>query len=289
MKLHDSVWGLGVRARNLAKRLGLLGSFEPVLLDWGRRLLPPPSEPVEVALPYGMTMSVPAGYPAARSFATGLYERDVFRLFLNIVRQGMAIVDVGASVGYYTLLASQLVGPSGHVYAFEPDPKTLDYLLRNLHANRCSNVTVVERAISDQKGSGILIRDPTSDERNWLTDAPPGAVPSIGVQTITLDEFFAEREWPPVHIVKMDIEGSESAALEGMIELSRRNPELQLIMEWDVTYMRRAGTKPEALVSAIRTLGFAKGYIIERGLKPFSLGGMLPRMRGYYNCLFKKD
>jgi len=287
-RLHNAIWSLGVRARNLAKRLGILGPFEPVLLKLAPLLLPPPSQEVEIALPSGMRMMVPPGYPAARSFAAGLYERDVTRLFKGTVNEGMTVVDLGASVGYYTLLASHLVGASGRVYAFEPDAKTYAYLLRNIKANSIGNVVAVAKAVSDKTGTANLISDPGSDERNWLSTSPADS-PAHVVQTVRVDDFFAAEGWPSIDLIKMDIEGSEKAALEGMRELSRRNPGMQLIMEWDVTYMRRVGSTVEGLAALLRELGFTIGYVIELGARPVPLAGALPHTPGYYNWLVKKE
>lgn len=107
-----------------------------------------------------MTIVVPPAYANARTLAAGLYEPSVARLFENILGEGMTMVDLGANIGYYTLLASRLVGRSGRVYAFEPDPENHQYLLRNIVANGCRNVTVVEKAVYNITGTMTFLRDP---------------------------------------------------------------------------------------------------------------------------------
>ena len=87
----------------------------------------------------------------------------------------------------------------------------------------------------------------------------------------------------------MDIEGSEKAALEGMKELSDRNSGMRLIMEYALDNIRRAQTSPEALADILQDLGFEYGYIIERGMKPFSISSGLPETRAVYNLLLKKN
>ena len=285
--LNNATWALGVRLRNSAKRAGLLGHLEPVILTMAQKLIPPPQREVEVTLPLGIRMVVPPGYPAARSFAAGCYEEDVTQLFESIVKEGMTVIDLGANIGYYTLLASRLVGIGGRVYAFEPDARTYEYLCRNIQANDCRNVIMINKAASDKTGAAFLIRDTRSDEKNWLSSRPPSDV-SIIVHTVTLDEFFEREGWPSIDLVKIDIEGSENAALNGMQVLCRRNPLMQIVMEWDVSYIKRSGGTVEELASTLRKAGFIKAYVIEWGLKPVSLAGELPRTAGYYNLLVRQ-
>lgn len=87
----------------------------------------------------------------------------------------------------------------------------------------------------------------------------------------------------------MDIEGGEKAALEGMRELSRRNSQIQLIMEFDLANLRRSGATREALATVLQSLGFSTGYIIEQDMKPFPVPQGLPRSRATYNLLLKKE
>ncbi len=287
-KLYNTIWRVGIQARDSVKQAGLLGLLEPIVLKWAPRLIRPPSTEVEVALPQGMKMVVPPGEPEARSLAAGLYEADLTHLFLRILREGMTVLDLGANVGYYTLLACKRVGASGNVYAFEPDPETCKYLLRNIRANGCLNATLAMRAVSNTTGIAYLVRDPTTYAKNWLSTSQPRSEHAV-VQTVTLDDFFAQEGWPPVDLVKMDIEGGEKAALEGMRELSRRNPQMQLIIEYSQENLLRAGTSREAFVAVLQELGFRRGYIIEQGLKPFSLSEGLSKTHATYNLFLKKE
>ena len=285
-KLYDAAWGLGVRSWSIAKRLGVLGPLEPILLKLAPFLIPPPAEEVEIALPWGANMLVPPGSSRARNYSTGLYERDVTALFQDTVKEGMTVVDLGAYIGYYTLLASRLVGASGRVYAFEPDCKNYSYLVRNTSANDCRNVLAESRAVANRTGSATFIAEPDG-EKSHLSGVPEKTA-SMVVQTVTLDDFFAEEGWPSVDLVKMDIEGSERAALEGMRELSRRNPGMRLIMEFNCMSMRRADASRDELVALLMELDFRRGYIIERDLKPFSLPEGFPDGQAVYNLLLAR-
>jgi FkbM family methyltransferase len=232
-------------------------------------------------------MLVPPNFLSYRNFAVGLYEKDVTRLFLEILKSDMTVVDVGASIGYYTLIASRIVGPKGKVYAFEPEERNYSYLVRNLSANHASNVVTIRKAASNKAGKSAFISE-GAGERGWVPENQATSSP-IKVDTLTLDSFFEAEGWPSVDVVKMDIEGSEKFALEGMRELSRRNHQMRLIMEFNLDAMRRTGIPPQALADTLMELGFTRGYIIERNLKAFPIVQGLKETSAIYNLLFTKQ
>src|SRR5216684_2183864 len=242
-QIDNHVWTLAVRLRNWAKRSSALGPIEPVLLKIGPRLIRAPRTEVVVRLGGGMTMRIPPGYPAARSFASGQYEPDVTRLFQRIIRTGMTVVDAGANVGYYSLLACESAGPTGRIYAFEPDPLNFSYLVQNLEANNCSTAQAAEVALSDSTRIGKFIRDAQGAEGFLTAESNPQAALEVSVDT--LDRCLEKVGWPSVDLIKLDIEGSELSALEGMRQVNLRNPQLQLIMELNLSATARAGASSE--------------------------------------------
>jgi FkbM family methyltransferase len=280
------VWTLTVRIIEKARRLGLIEPFEQVLRKISQLLIFQSQQDVWITLTDGMTMTAPPTYSATRYIATGLYEKEVTSLVRQLVKKGMGVVDLGANIGYYTLLASRLVGDSGKVYAFEPDPTAHSYLLRNIEANGCRNVAAFRKAVSNKGGVMTLIRDPLGSE-SFLQDRGKNGLEVV--ETVTMDRFFAKEGWPPIHLVKMDVEGSEKAVLEEMRELRRKNPLVQIIMELNSAALQRAGTNREELASALEALGFHMGYVIEKDLKPFSVADSFPSGKITYNLLFGRS
>jgi len=124
----------------------------------------------------------------------------------------MTVWDVGANVGFYTLLASRIVGVSGRVTAFEPVPKNVASLRRHLELNGVRNTRIIDRAVSDRDGvSGFLTME--SNAQGRLADGG-----GLSVDTISLDTYWRSSGEMP-EVVKMDIEGGEAVALSGGVEL----------------------------------------------------------------------
>ena len=285
---YNSVWGLGVRLRSFVKRIRFLIPLESAMLKFAPYLIPPPSKETKVLLPSGMTMIIPPGMPSARSFATGLYENDVAEVFTDSVTDGMTVVVVGANVGYHALLASFLVGSKGRVYAFEPDTRNYTYLVRNIQSNNCLNVKTIQKAASNSSDSATFIVDKYGVDGHLSSSLSSSARAEM-VQTISLDEYFFTESWPTVNVVVLDVEGGEYTVLQGMRELSRRNPQKSLIMECHISILRNNGVSIQNVSNLLNELGFHNGYIIGQSAKPFHIDNGLPRSRAAYDLLLEKE
>jgi len=208
--------------------------------------------------------------------AHGKYEPEVTKLLQDWLQPGMTFVDLGAHIGYYALLAARAVGARGRVYAFEPEPSNYALLNRNVEANGYDDVvTGVPKAVFSSCVVMPLfhnMRDASAYVRSAVSEAP------VMVQAITLDAFFSEARWPPVHFIKMDIEGAEKAALEGMVELSRRNPDLKLITEFNIECIAAAGLGPEALFDALLGLGFSNFSVVEQDCRALNVPEDIPAL-----------
>jgi len=139
----------------------------------------------------------------------GTYERQVQRLFREQLRPGAVALDVGANVGFFTLLASKLTGSSGRVYAFEPLPRNLGYLDRHVRLNDAANVTIEALAIAAASGEATF-RTAAHASMGGLRDGG-----DLRVATASLDDLIASGRVPRPDFIKMDIEGAEGDALRG--------------------------------------------------------------------------
>jgi len=193
----------------------------------------------------------------ARAFLLfqGRWEETETQLFCSLVRPGMTVVDIGANVGYYTLLAAKLTGPSGHVYAFEPSPENFRLLQRNVEANGYQNVTLVPKAVSAASGKASLTLDRSSSGGHSLSQFRGGA-DSVEVETVSLDDFFAGPQPTAIDVLKMDAEGAETGILAGMQGVLARNPGLTLLTEFFPRAICGFGSSPEDYVRQLAALGF---------------------------------
>ncbi|TBR21478.1 FkbM family methyltransferase [bacterium] len=142
------------------------------------------------------------------------YESAESRAFKERLRPGMTVFDLGANIGFYSVLASRLVGPAGRVYAFEPDHDNLWLLQRNIRENGCRNVEVCPYAVSESLGFADLYRNDAAPSAHSIAVPPPGSAAGRRVVSVSLDGLFPPEVCPD--FVKMDIEGAEFAALRGM-------------------------------------------------------------------------
>jgi FkbM family methyltransferase len=139
----------------------------------------------------------------------GSYEYEKQKALQGEIKTGQVVYDIGANVGFYSLLSSVLVGETGHVYSFEPFPENLLELKRHLQMNRIKNCTVIDAAVSSADGEAIF--DP-SDDRCTGHLAAHG---SLYVRTLSLDGLALRNEIPVPNLIKIDIEGAEYECLKG--------------------------------------------------------------------------
>lgn len=141
----------------------------------------------------------------------GTYEREQTRAFTERLGAGDVVLDIGANVGYYTLLSSVLVGDNGRVFAFEPDPRIARWLRRHVQMNGRQNVRVEEAAVSDTRGTARFERGGGSGTGHLAREG------GFEVRTLRVDDFCAERGIRP-SAIKIDVEGAEGAVLAGARE-----------------------------------------------------------------------
>jgi FkbM family methyltransferase len=150
-------------------------------------------------------------------------EPAVARQIVETLRPGDVFVDGGANMGFYTLLASKLVGSDGRVYAVEMIPETAERLRAHVADNGLTNVTVIERALSAREGETVHAAMP---QGRWgMASIVRGdSTGSRDIATTTLDAILKDE--PRVRLIKLDLEGAEPLALAGATETLRKTEQL---------------------------------------------------------------
>jgi FkbM family methyltransferase len=194
----------------------------------------------------------------------GVFEGETVELFLKVLAPGMTVLDVGANVGQYTLLAAGRVGPSGQVHAFEPTPRVAAKLRASVRLNGFGNVTVSETAVSDRCGEATLYFVEDDGENNILAPEP-GYSASVTVPTITLDEYLASNGINHVDVIKMDIEGAEPSALRGAPRLLSGDQAPLLFVEVNPRTLAFSKAGVDDLVGLLEQHGYIVGTIATYG------------------------
>jgi FkbM family methyltransferase len=205
------------------------------------------------------------------------------------VEPGMVVFDVGANLGFYTLLLAGRVGPTGRVHAFEPDPLSFE-ILKSRAAGR-ANVEINQTAVGDHEGHITLYTNRSNRADNRVH-------PSLGAETAeavevpltTLDGYCAARGIERIDAVKMDIQGAEVSALAGFRKtLARLKPRWMLI-EFSPEHLRGAGSSPEAFWAILGELGF-EPWGFEEGGEAFRIadtGAFTRRWEGGYTDVWAR-
>jgi FkbM family methyltransferase len=167
----------------------------------------------------------------------GRWESNYTEVFKTFLFPGATVLDVGANLGWYSLIAAPIVGPSGKVFAVEPNPHLANLVYMSLRTNGfASRSVVLNIAASDKIGILDLIVDPempgSAITRVGEYQVKPGVAPSkLKVSALPLDDAIGT-DSGPIHALKMDIEGFEGVALQGMQKIITRSPNLRMLLEW---------------------------------------------------------
>lgn len=226
----------------------------------------------------------------------GIWEPFETSLLLELLRPGDVFVDVGANIGYFTVLAASRVGDSGAVFAFEPDPDNYRLLQANTALNAVAHrVTCVPAALSDTAGQGYLYlsADNLGDHRVYAGEEPRASVP---IDLYCGSEFLAGR-LARLDLLKVDTQGSEFQVIAGLMPLLRALPRPpRVLIELTPHALREAASSGRALLELLATLGQPMWIIdhIEGRLHPSSAAELalwcdnwdaVPEARGFMNIL----
>ena len=153
------------------------------------------------------------------SYWTGLYEGHVVREMRKLIYPGAICYDVGAHIGYMSLVQAKLVGPSGRVFAFEPDPDNVALIERNILRNGISNVDIFPLAVADTHGMIRFAMFDYSFVNHIAGDNEPADARVSRIVSVSLDEFVYVKGNPPPAFIKIDVEGAEDRVLFGARQL----------------------------------------------------------------------
>jgi FkbM family methyltransferase len=229
---------------------------------------------------------------------TGVHEALSTKQIRKEIKAGMTIVEVGANIGYYSLIEAQIIGDEGKIYAFEPSPKNFKLLTTNIalngfegifetHPNGIGNKSETQKFFLLSKGnmSSFLHR---KEDKVIKTEG------AVDVQIIRLDDFFDSKE-DTIDYVRMDVEGYEFEVLRGMEKIlsSNRGPQ-GLFIEVHSELLNNIGSSCEAFLHYLRGFGYDISIARFRGKEELRVDSMEEllnhelREQGYWEVFFKK-
>jgi FkbM family methyltransferase len=190
------------------------------------------------------------------------------RAFLrSLVRPGMVVFDVGANLGFYTLLLARWVGEAGCVHAFEPDPEMFELLATRARRAGRRNLELVQAAVGDHAGTATLhlSRTNRADNRVHASHAGSELGRKVTVPLLTLDEHCARHGVTRLDGVKLDVQGAEVAALRGFRAGVRGLRPQWILLELSPPHLRGAGSSPAELFALLDELGYQPWTAGEHG------------------------
>jgi FkbM family methyltransferase len=193
----------------------------------------------------------------------GQLERGLVQVFRTYVKKEMVVVDIGANVGTYTLIAATLVGDGGKVYSFEPTPRTYAILHDNVQINgllESGRVVFSQIAVTDKKGKAqFAVYDRNCGHNTLFPNRDDRGL--IEVDTDSLDDILIDVA--RVDVVKIDAEGAEPFVMRGMKSIISQNPNVTIFMEFAPIHLRRAAVDAKEFIKEIQGYGFSIQKIVE--------------------------
>jgi FkbM family methyltransferase len=189
------------------------------------------------------------------------YEAPLARFFERWLRPGDVVADVGAHVGFFTLLAARIVGTAGEVHSFEPVPANFERLRENVALNRFDHVQAERTAVGDREGQIALgIRKEWASGRSTGDYTVGGELGSLLAPVTTLDAYFAGRGQHRLRLVKIDVEGFEPRVISGLTRTFDEAPPEAIVFEHNGAHLLAQGS---TLTETFELLT-ARGYHLRR-------------------------
>jgi len=212
-------------------------------------------------------------------------DRPIIKIMENNLKPGSIFIDIGAHIGYFTLLAAKLVGSKGRVYAFEPEPKNHELLSKNVKENGYQNVSVIKKCVSSR--CGLVDFFISKDSGTHSTKIATGK--KTISESVTLDKFCRDRKISKIDLIKIDIEGGEINSFDGMKNVVKKSRSVKLIAEYVPSYIEKSGNTPKIFMDKLCDIGMRKFYLISDDRISMVKRDYIENLKdGVYNILAEK-
>ena len=186
----------------------------------------------------------------------GVYGELDTKIIREEIHEGDIVIDVGANIGYYTLIFAQLVGSSGKVFAFEPEPKNFEILKKNIKINNYQNLVAEQKIVSDKSGIVKLFIAEHGIVGHRINQEK-SSQKFIEVESIILDNYIKKLNLDnKINFIKIDVEGSEPKVLEGTKEIIQKSNQLKIFTEFNREAVKEYGIEPKEMIDLFYRNGF---------------------------------
>ncbi len=222
-----------------------------------------------------------------------VYEKSESKFIKSICFEGMKALDIGANIGYYSTLISQVAGENGLILALEPDPESYKYLDKTINSFKIRNVLPLPIAASDikQKLPLFISKDNRGDNRLYQNDQ---LREEIEVDCLTIDELLEGNNLKTLDFIKIDVQGYEPKVFKGMKKVIKNSEKLILLTEFWPKGIFQAGENPKDFLRMLRKMEFQLFELKSNGslilLKKENENRLIEKYKGrkYTNLVCKK-
>jgi len=207
--------------------------------------------------------SLEARYAYLPQIKDGIFQPQTVKIFEKVIKKNDTIIDCGSNFGFFSLLACQLTGKNGKVFAFETSKQGCEGLVENAKINNFTNLITSNYAVSDvskkeysfygNDGGGTIIKGNPAYDTNKSSEK---------VLSISLDDFFAKKNVRNLKLIKLDVEGYEYFVFKGMKKLIKNNPDAVVVFELTKDAMKIAGYSIRDVLSELNDMGLDNLYDI---------------------------
>jgi FkbM family methyltransferase len=224
-----------------------------IIENWGQRLS---SQRLIGHLPNGCRMLCDLRDVVQRQiYFWGVFEPCEAWLFTQLIKPGMTVVDAGANIGQYTLLAARCVGETGMVHAFEPVPSVFERLSHHITWNKLTNVVLNRAALWSEDRDRISLGLDEAEGHNVSRYTILSDTGAVSAPAVCLDSYADRRGFTRLDFVKIDIEGAEPAAIAGAQKVLRKFTPL-VLLEMVPARLLQVGVQAQELLATMRELGY---------------------------------
>ena len=185
----------------------------------------------------------------------GTYEELESKIMEEKIEMGNIVVDVGANIGLHTLNMARIVGNTGQVFAFEPDPSNFEILKKNVKINNYKNIILEQKAVGDKHGRTTLYQSDHPGKHRIFPQTEQ-AKGQVQVELTNLDNYFDFDMIDKINFIKIDVEGLEFSVLKGMKNILKNSKKIKILFEFMPENTMEVGFTPIELLNYLTSNDF---------------------------------